>query len=49
MSRQSVWSDAAHRYPTALLDAITAQLALVNANQPLATGGLGSSGDRRSQ
>lgn len=31
--------NAAHRYPTALLDFITAQLALVNANQPLATGG----------
>jgi hypothetical protein len=29
----------AHRFPTALLDLITAQLALVNVNQPLATGG----------
>lgn len=32
-------TNPAHRYPTALLDAITAQLAIVNANQPLATGG----------
>ncbi len=31
--------NAAHRYPTALLDLITAQLTLVNANQPQATGG----------
>lgn len=32
-------ANAAHRYPTALLDPIIAQLAVVNANQPLATGG----------
>lgn len=32
-------TNAAHRYPTALLEAITAQLAIVNAHQPLATGG----------
>lgn len=32
-------ADAAHRYPAALLTLITAQLAIVNTNQPLATGG----------
>ena len=32
-------ANAAYRYPTALLGLITAQLALVNANQPTATGG----------
>lgn len=32
-------TNAAYRYPTALLDLITAQLAIVNANQPTATGG----------
>ena len=32
-------TDAAHRYPAALLTLITAQLAIVNANQPVATGG----------
>ena len=34
-------TNAAYRYPTALLDLITAQLAIVNANQPTATGGTG--------
>ena len=32
-------ADATHRYPAALLTLITAQLAIVNTNQPLATGG----------
>ena len=32
-------TDPAHRYPAALLTLIAAQLAIVNANQPLATGG----------
>lgn len=32
-------ADPAHQYPAALLALITAQLAIVNANQPLATGG----------
>lgn len=32
-------ADPAHRYPAALLTLITAQLAIVNTNQPLATGG----------
>ena len=32
-------ANAAHRYPAALLALITTQLALVNANQPTATGG----------
>lgn len=32
-------TNAAYRYPTALLDLITAQLVIVNANQPTATGG----------
>ncbi len=32
-------ADPAHRYPAALLTLITAQLAIVNANQPIATGG----------
>ncbi len=32
-------ADPAHRYPAALLALITAQLAIVNTNQPLATGG----------
>ncbi len=32
-------ANTAHRYPTALLDLITAQLAIVNATQPTATGG----------
>ena len=32
-------TDPAHRYPAALLTLITAQLAIVNANQPIATGG----------
>ena len=32
-------TNAAYRYPTALLDLIAAQLVIVNANQPTATGG----------
>ncbi|MCX7410150.1 MAG: hypothetical protein NTZ32_18890 [Planctomycetales bacterium] len=32
-------ADATHRYPAALQTLITAQLAIVNTNQPLATGG----------
>ena len=32
-------ADATHRYPAALLTLITAQLAIVNTNQPRATGG----------
>ena len=32
-------ADATHRYPAALLTLIAAQLAIVNTNQPLATGG----------
>ena len=32
-------ADATHRYPAALLTLITAQLASVNTNQPIATGG----------
>lgn len=32
-------ADATHRYPAALLTLITAQLAIVNTNQPIATGG----------
>jgi hypothetical protein len=32
-------TNPAHRYPQALLDAIAAQLVIVNANQPSATGG----------
>jgi hypothetical protein len=32
-------TDPAHRYPAALLALITAQLAIVNTNQPIATGG----------
>ena len=32
-------ADPTHRYPAALLTLITAQLAIVNTNQPIATGG----------
>ena len=42
-------ADATHRYPAALLTLITAQLAIVNTNQPRATGGSAQGGDRRAR
>ncbi|HEU0069351.1 MAG TPA: hypothetical protein VFQ26_08855, partial [Nitrospiraceae bacterium] len=39
LAASSAIANPAHRYPTALLDLITTQLNILNANQPLATGG----------